>query len=121
MAKFYVNAGELITGIIIEDVAKVPDNTGHYTETWTNIFGANAVTRCKWINAHGIEAVTDKQLGLGETATLQLRYSAKITPTCRVRKTADKVAEWWEVVSTDNINERGVWLEIKVKRKVAAK
>lgn len=114
------NAGDLRTKIFIEDVVKTPDSEGYYRETWTNVFGTGAVAWCQWKNAHGTEELINKQMGLGEIATLRLRYSPKIMPTCRLRKIAEPNL-WWEVISVDNIGERGVWLEIKVKRGVAAK
>lgn len=116
MAFKSVNAGDLRTRVAVEGVTKTPDGAGNHIETWTNVFGAGVTVGCKWVNAHGVEADENNRLKLDEKATLFMRHSPLITETCRIKKGAGI----WEVESLDNINERGSWLEIKVKRSVRA-
>ena len=84
------------------------------------------LARCKWINAHGSDAFENHRLQLGQTATLTMRYSSLITPTCVLWKESETgttdfpLLNSWEIVSFDDVEDRHQFLEIVVKRKVVA-
>ena len=59
------------------------------------------------------------QLQLREPATLTMRYSPKIDSTLLAYRRGDPRP--YEIVSVDNVEERGKWLEVQVQRKGAAR
>nr|DAR46642.1 MAG TPA: putative head-tail adaptor [Caudoviricetes sp.] len=59
------------------------------------------------------------QLELREPATITMRYSPLINEQLLIYKGSD--AQPFEVISIDDVEERHVWLEIKVQRKVSAR
>lgn len=109
------NPGELKTVIQILAPRGIEQGLGGYvSEAWDNVFGDGASVRCKWVNAHGTEAIEAATLQLKDPATLTLRYSPKITPKCRIYRDDD--TKPYEIISIDNVEERCRWLEIKVSR-----
>ena len=94
------------------------DEDGYKTKSWANVFGAGVSINCQWVNAHGQEALQAHQLGLKEVATLTMRYTEKLRPTCRILRSDDPAH--YEVISVDNIREAGRFLEVKVHRGVEA-
>ena len=113
------NPGELRTPICFVRVEKHTNANGVVEERETNIFGGDTTVNCKWVNARGSELFEAMQMELREPATLTLRFSPLYTPELRVYR-ADS-AEPFEVVSIDNVEQRGRWAEIKVQREVAAR
>lgn len=108
-------AGEMRTKILVQESRGGTNSNGIEGETWED-----AVTRyCKWVNAHGSEVFDAKQAGLSEFATLTMRYTEKVTPTCRVFKGSDPRP--YEIISVNDVEDRHIWLEVKVHRKVRAK
>lgn len=75
-------------------------------------------TWCKWVNAHGTESIQAEQLGLNELATLTLRHCPGLRPDSVIERA--ETGAWYDVISVDNVRERGFWTEIKVKRRVPA-
>lgn len=115
------NPGELRTRVRFmrpDDTRTINDN-GYPVETEDNIFGDGVYVPVKWVNAHGSEAFTAMQLELREPATITCRYSPLIKRTCLVYLADDP--EPFEIISIDNVEQRNVWLEIKVQRKVPAR
>lgn len=113
------NAGELRIPVYFKKVTRVTDDEGFPSEQETNVFGESKCVLCKWVNAHGTEVFTAMQLEIKEPATITARYSPLIDETLIVYKGNDK--EPYEIISIDNVNEQNIWLEIKVRRKVAAR
>lgn len=113
------NAGELRTPAYFKKIVRETDSEGFPQETEENIFGDGVTVPVKWVNAHGSEAFTAMQLELREPATITMRYSPLIDKTQIVYKISD--AAPYEIISIDNVEERGKWLEIKVQRKEAAR
>lgn len=72
-------------------------------------------TRCKWVNAYGREVYDAKQAGVEEPATLTLRYTPKISTICKVYRDNDPTP--YEVISLNDVENRHIWLEVKVSRK----
>lgn len=121
MAKRAV-AGELRTKIMVfgypsEDGGRDADGFGGPRRV--NVFGEGRTIHCKWVNAYGKEVYEARQAGVEEPATLTLRYTPRVSPTCLIYKGGDPSP--YEVVSVNNVEERCAWLEVKVQRKAAAK
>lgn len=114
-----VNAGELRTSIEIQEHTETTTPNGFSQKTWRNVRADGRRYRCKWVNAHGREALEAKQLGLTEPATLTMRYTPKLTPECRILRGNDPSP--YEVISIDNVENQNRFLEVKVQRKVTAK
>lgn len=114
-------AGELRTKIMVFDVASTggQDRDGFRVGGKVNVFGADEVRFCKWVNAYGREVLDAKQLGLVEPATLTMRYTPKLTTTCEIYKGKD--TQPYEVISINDVENRHMWLEVRVQRKVAAR
>lgn len=113
------NAGELRTPVYFIRHVKTTDAEGDHSETDVNVFGKDVAVYCKWVNAHGTEAFEALNLQLREPATITCRYSSQIDRTLDVLKGTDP--DPYEIISIDNVQERGEWLEIKVQRKEAAR
>lgn len=113
------NAGELMTPVYVIRIERGTDNEGYPVEIPVNVFGEDQCLMCKWVNAHGSDAYIAMQMQLREPATLTCRYSPRITHDCLIYKGSDQ--EPFEIESIDNVEERNVWLEIKVKRREEAR
>ena len=111
-------AGDLRTKIEIKKATMTTSSNGYDMPTWTNIFGDGVFAWCKWVNAHGQEVFSAQQLGLEEMATLTMRYTPRLTAACEIYRYGD--SKPFEIISIDNVEQRNTWLEVKVKRKVAA-
>lgn len=107
-----INPGELRTPILLVPrtvstetggFARPAPDTAHQVSAWA-----------KWTNVHGSEAWTASANGIQEPATVLIRYNASLDASWYVSK--DNGVSWFEVVSLDNIQERGEYLELKVKR-----
>ena len=122
MAK-QVSAGDLRTPVYFRRVLKGSDSKGatHQREeyVYTDSCDEELPVHCKWVNAHGTEVFSAMQLQLREPATLTMRYSPLINATMLVYKGKDPRP--YEIISVDNVEERGRWLELKVQRKGAAR
>jgi head-tail adaptor len=112
------NAGELRTPVIVEKYTETQDTDGFPVQQWVNVFGTETI-KVKWVNVHGTEVYESMSLDLKEPATLTARYSALITPQCRITKVGD--TEPFEIISLDDVGNRHEWLEIKVQRMVSAR
>lgn len=113
------NPGELRTPLTVVKLERGTDTEGFPEEKPVNVFGDGNCVYGKWVNAHGSDAFTAMQLQLREPATVTMRYSPLVTPECLMYRGKDPVP--YEIISMDNVEERGVWLEIKVQRKVTAR
>jgi SPP1 family predicted phage head-tail adaptor len=113
MAK-YANAGELRTPIKFIRIKRGKDADGYPVEVEVEVLK----TKCKWVNVHGTEVFTAMQQKLREPATITVRYSPLINQKLIIYKGID--TDSYEVISIDDIEDRHVWLEIKVQRKSEA-
>lgn len=125
-----MNAGELRTKIRIEDRVLNPEgqmsvNGYDNTERWENIDGALDWRYCRWKDAYGSEALIADQGGIERLATCIIRYTPKLTPTCRVflesevraAKAAGTEARPYEVFGIHPLEQDHHWLEFKVQRR----
>lgn len=113
------NPGELRTPVEIVRAEGTTDAEGFLSGGHQNVFGEGKSVMVKWVNAHGTDAFTAMQLQLREPATITMRYSDKVTPDCLIYKGSDP--EPFEIISIDNVEERGRWLELKVQRRTSAR
>ena len=97
------------------EVERDPD--GYEATQPVNVFGAGKTRSCQWVSAWGSEIYQARQAGVTEPATLTLRYTPKITTTCTIYRGRDPAP--YEVISVNDIDNRHVWLEVKVQRKAA--
>jgi len=109
------NPGELRTPVRFVSVTRTQDSESYYHDTEAQVLE----TWAKWVNAHGSDAFSDAVMKLSEPATLTVRYSDLIQPDQLVYKGSDPKP--WEIISIDNVDERGFWMEIHVKRLVSAR
>lgn len=116
-------AGELRTLVYFRRVLKKTDGEGYANQREEYVFsdgaGGELPVHCKWVNAHGTEVFSAMQLQIREPATLTMRYSPLIDPTMLVYKGKDPRP--YEIISINNVEDRGRWLELKVQRKGAAR
>lgn len=113
-------AGEMRTRITLKTLTAGTDADGYPTQTWTNPFGG--MVRCKWVSAHGKEVMENNRLGLGQIATVTMRYTSLVTPRCRVWHEADAQTDVnaWEVVSVNDPEDRHAFLEMTLRKLVVA-
>ena len=112
-----VNAGELRTSVCFVRNEKNTDGEGVTTFSEVDVFGCPI--RCKWVNVHGTEVFAAMQQSIQEPATITCRYSPRIQRNQLVYKAGDPMP--YEIISIDNVKEKNRWLEIKVKRRAAAR
>lgn len=122
------NPGELRTRVYFKRVGRTTNENGYDAagETGeTNVFGQDEggndiPAMCKWVNAHGSEVFTAMQLEIKQPATLTTRYSPLLDDkTLIVYRETDPGP--YEVIDTDNVEQRNVWLEITIQRKIPAR
>lgn len=118
-----VSAGELRTQVYFRRVIKAPGHDGYARQREEFVFtdgaGRERPVHCKWVNAHGTEVFSAMQLQIREPATLTMRYSPLVGAAMLVYKGRDPRP--YEIISVDNVEDRGKWLELKVQRKGAAR
>ena len=101
------NPGELRTTVSLLSQT-VTDGTGGFNiPTWTVV----EARKVKWTNVHGSEVWSAEAVQAIQPATVLMRYKSGLTPAWRVRKGSLD----YEIVSVDNIQERGEWMELKVR------
>lgn len=106
----HLDSGQLRTPVTVLAVTKAKNAAGFIETTTADALGFTLYVQ--WKNAHGTEVLQAQELGLRDKATLRCRYDARITPTCIVRKGGEE----WEIISIDNVDERGHWMELTVTR-----
>lgn len=111
------NAGELRTPVRFVRLRREENVNGYPIETEEEVFSSPVYV--KWVNAHGSEVYEARMQKLREPATLTARYSPLIDGTLTVYRAGDPTP--YEIISVDNVENRNLWLEIKVSRKVAAR
>lgn len=124
MSKF-ANPGELRTPVYFFNISRSSDNEGVPVETPVSVFvdklGNPMPVMAKWVNLHGTEVFAAMQQELREPVTLTLRYSPSICDSKLTVKKDLSDSLGYEVISVDDVENRHVWVEMKIQRKVAAK
>lgn len=101
------NPGELRTKVTLLRRSIATDSGGFQTAVMETIANVWAM----WENVHGQE-VWAAAVHAQQAATVLVRYRSDLDETCYVRKGSMV----YEIVSLDNIRERGEYIELKVKR-----
>ncbi|MBQ8129995.1 MAG: hypothetical protein IJ175_07080 [Clostridia bacterium] len=122
MAK-QANAGELSTRVRFIRETKTINENGFPVHEPRDVFGKPVY--CRWVWAHGSEVFEHMELKLGQVATLTMYASPLVTVDCRVQLVDERALVGtdlglFEIVSIDSVENRGRFMEIKVKRKVKA-
>lgn len=113
-----MQAGQLRTKIRIQKQVKI--GTGSFAKTvWIDLGNAADTDPpryiyASWINVHGSEAWIANSVQAQLGATVTIRYRPDVIPACRVLLGSTV----YQIVSLDNIQQRGQWLEMKVKAAV---
>lgn len=116
MAK-QARAGELRTRVYVMDRKDLPyriDRVGNRIYDPVEVQRVGRPLLCKWVNAYGNEVYTARQARVQEPATLTLRYTPYVTPTCILFRRGDGIL--YEVLSVNDVENRHTWLEVKVQR-----
>lgn len=101
------NPGELRTKITLKKRVITQDAGGSQVPAYTTI----ADVWAKWENAHGMEAVQASSNTALRSATVTVRYRNDVDETCVIVKGG----QIWDIVSTDNIRERGEYIELRAQ------
>ena len=101
------NPGELRTPVSLLSPT-VPDGTGGFNPP---SYAVATTVYAKWTNVHGSEVWAAEAVQAIQPATVLMRYYSGLKSTWRVRKGSLD----YEIVSVDDIEERGEWMELKVK------
>lgn len=107
-----MHAGELRTPIDI--YKKTTSGTGGFK---TQSYEKELSTRCRWVNAHGKDSVIASSDQVEKMATVTMRYSSKVTESCRVKMGG---LTYEIITGIDNIRDRNHWIEFKVRAVVTA-
>lgn len=113
-------AGEMRTRITVKKPTRGVDADGFHTETWVSVFPG--MVKCKWVPAHGSEAMENTRLDMGRVATFTMRYTSLIDETCAVwyENDTQDAAHAWRVISVNDPEGRHAFLEVIVRREVVA-
>lgn len=126
-------AGELRTKVVIQGETTAIHPSGYTQRAWESLFPGPVW--CKWVNSHGTEVFDALRLELGEVVTLTMRYSPLVDIRCRVLHAGDAAAVAaapeaareelarklaYSIISLDNVEDKGEYLEIKLRRRSPA-
>lgn len=103
-----INPGELRTPINLGSRTVATQPGGFKVPS----FARFATVYARWKNAHGAESAQAAAEGGEAPATVLIRYYASLNETCGVQLGAD----WYEIVSIDDIEQRHEYMELQVKR-----
>ena len=115
------NPGELNTQITLLSRSVATGAGGFQSPLYTTL----AVVWAKWVNVHGSEAWEAAMAQAMQAATLLIRHRSGIDHTVSIAKgsytvTAAPASTFtggvFEIVSLDNISERGEYIELKVRQ-----
>jgi SPP1 family predicted phage head-tail adaptor len=101
------NPGELRTQISLEP-RTVSQDVGGFQTTGQ---GTAVLVWCRWTNVHGSEVWAAQAQQALRPATVVIRYLEGLDETWSVLKGTER----YEIVSIDNIGERGEYQELKVQ------
>jgi SPP1 family predicted phage head-tail adaptor len=102
------NPGEMRTQISLQERSTIQDAGGFSVPGWSTL----ATVWSRWVNAHGREILEAAIAQVDAPATVLIRYRDDVDTACAVLKNNVR----YEIVSIDNIQERGEYLELRVQR-----
>jgi SPP1 family predicted phage head-tail adaptor len=115
------NPGELRTKITLLSRSIVNATGGFPTVRYTTV----ATVWAKWVNVHGAETWAANMAQAEQPATVLIRHRVGVDNTLAIAKGAYTVTAApastftggvYELVSVDNIRERGEYIELKIKK-----
>jgi len=115
MAKYAVNPGDMRTQITLQSPTITQDAGGAQVTSWANV-SPNPTVYARWINAHGLEAVTSEALKTVQRATVTIRHRTDINTTWQVLRNS----EAWQIVSIDPVQDKRRFVEMVVERAKAS-
>jgi head-tail adaptor len=107
LGKGVTNPGELRTLVTIKAPTISDDAGGAQVSSWT---GSEQVY-VKWVNAHGRELIGSDVAQARRRATVWMRWNSTINTKSAILKGS----ELWQVISVDNVRERGEYMELLVE------
>ena len=111
MAEYTVAIADLRTRITFQQPTISQDTGGAQVTTWANV-GTTPTMWARWVNVHGVEAVTSDALQTVQRATVTVRHRTDIVPTWQVLKDG----EAWQILSVDLVQGQNRWVEMVVER-----
>lgn len=116
--------GEMTTAVYFRRMVGGMDADANWVPEEKKIFvgddGTEIPVMGKWVNAHGLEVFTAMQLEIKEPVTFTTRYSPALCDNTLIAyRKGDPDA--YEVISYDNVENRNMWLEIKLQRRKTAR
>ena len=128
MAFTNLDAGAMRTRIRVQKLVTIDDGGGNDIDTWEDVTEGSfaAVWRRKltrFDSARSKGKTTDALKSLmklaPETAVVTVRFTKRITASCRVQRIGDD-GGYWTIIGTPERSVDGGWLEFTVERKVKA-
>ena len=112
--------GEMRTRVVVRRLKTGIDEDGFKTVAREDVFPGPVW--CKWVWAHGAEALENMRTQMTQTATLTMHYTGRITPRCQIWRAgeADDESAAWDVVSVNNVEDRRQYLEVQIRKGVKA-
>ena len=110
IGKKTTNPGELRVPVILESTASSQDSGGFTTRTYTT----EATVYARWVNLHGREIFDEGVVAARLPARVLIRYRSDI----KLSWTVVMDGERYEILSMDNIRQRGEYIEMIVQRSV---
>lgn len=110
------------TRIRVQRPEVIDDTDGSEIDTWVDVAEGSfpATWRRKLTRFDSaIDNTGNDRVTAPETAVVSVRYTKKITATCRVWRIGDE-GGWWSIIGTPERSIDGGWLEFTVERKVRA-
>jgi SPP1 family predicted phage head-tail adaptor len=111
MADFAVSIADMRTRITFQSPTVSTDAGAAQSNTYANV-STNPTVWARWVNAHGVEAVTSEALESVQRATVTVRYRTDIKSTWQILKDG----EAWKIISVDEVQDRNRWIELIVER-----
>jgi SPP1 family predicted phage head-tail adaptor len=108
---YTVNPGDMRTQITLQSPTISQDAGGAQVNTYANV-SPNPTVWARWVNAHGVEAVTSEALKTVQRATVTIRHRTDINTTWRVLKSS----EAWQIISIDPVQDKRRFVELVVER-----
>ena len=108
--------GEMRTRVVVRRMQSSIDADGFPVRKYEDVFPGPIW--CKWVWAHGTEALTNMRTEMTQTATLTMPYTGAITARCRVWRAeeAEDAEAGWDIISTNNVEDKRQYLEVLIRK-----
>ena len=122
MAFTNLDAGAARTRIRVQRPVSVDDGGGNEIDTWEDVAeGTFAAVWRRKLNRFdsAVDNWDNERVYAPETAVVSVRFTKRITASCRVFRIGDNGGAW-TIIGTTERSVDGGWLEFTVERKVKA-